>query len=182
MFVNDVCRPGPLLFIHFRCLDPRLHYYARPIRFGSRVPSEEVRAFSFPSSPRFPLGYVTEVNWPRRPGTNAYWPGLGKLYWIAFRGPAKRLHLSFFHLRCSIFVRSLLILRNGDGNRNGNLKQNKQNKIIALVSKTTLHLHRAFCLLRRNDEILSFLKNVKGKAITFAVSKARTWFPFSALT
>ena len=157
MFVNNFCRPGPLLFIHFRCLAHRPHYYAWPIRFGSRVPSEEVRALSFPSSRHFPLGYVTEVNWPRRPGTKAYWLGLGKLYWIA---------------KSIVFSPPYFAKRRRQQKRK--FKINKQNKTIALVSKTTLHLHRAFCLLRRNDEILSFLKHVKGKAITFAVSKART--------
>ena len=44
------------------CLVPRPHYSARPMRFRSRGPSEEVSFL-----PVF-LGYVTEVNWPRRPG------------------------------------------------------------------------------------------------------------------
>ena len=35
---------------------PRPHYSARPTRFGSRGPSENVPVR---------LGYVTEVNWPR---------------------------------------------------------------------------------------------------------------------
>ena len=45
------------------CLVPRPHYSARPIRFGSRGPSEEVRRF-----PPVRLGYIAEVNLPRRPG------------------------------------------------------------------------------------------------------------------
>ena len=39
----------------------------RPIRFGSRGPSQKVRRF-----PSVRLGYVTEVNWPRRPGKTPY--------------------------------------------------------------------------------------------------------------
>ena len=42
------------------CLVPRLHYYAPPVRFGSRGPIE------------FRLRYVTEMNWPRRPGKTPY--------------------------------------------------------------------------------------------------------------
>ena len=42
------------------CLVPRPHYYARPMRFGSRGPS------------KFLLRYVTEMNWPRRPGKTPY--------------------------------------------------------------------------------------------------------------
>ena len=45
------------------CLVPRPHYSARPIRFGSRGPCEV---------PPIRLGYVTEVNWPRRPGRTPY--------------------------------------------------------------------------------------------------------------
>ena len=42
------------------CLVPRLHYYAPPVRFGSRGPRE------------FRLRYDTEMNWPRRPGKTPY--------------------------------------------------------------------------------------------------------------
>ena len=42
------------------CLVPRPQYYARPMRFGSRGSSE------------FRLRYVTEMNWPRRPGKTPY--------------------------------------------------------------------------------------------------------------
>ena len=42
------------------CLVPRPHYYAPPVRFGSRGPRE------------FRLRYDTEMNWPRRPGKTPY--------------------------------------------------------------------------------------------------------------
>ena len=42
---------------------PRSHYSARPTRFGSRGPSENVPVR---------LGYVTEVNWQRGPGKTPY--------------------------------------------------------------------------------------------------------------
>ena len=41
------------------CLVPRPHYSPRPIRFRLRGPCEDLPVL---------LGYVTEVNWPRRPG------------------------------------------------------------------------------------------------------------------
>lgn len=42
------------------CLVPRPHYYAPPVRFGSRGPRE------------FRLRYDTEMNWRRRPGKTPY--------------------------------------------------------------------------------------------------------------
>lgn len=42
---------------------PWPHYSAWSMRFGSRGASVEMRRF-----PRFLLGYVKEINWPRRPG------------------------------------------------------------------------------------------------------------------
>ena len=165
MFVNDFCRPGPLLFIHFRCLAHRPHYYAWPIRFGSRVPSEEVRALSFPLlssfSPRIRhRSELTEKAWDK--GVLA---GTWQTILDSFSWPREKP-------KSIVFSPPYFAKRRRQQKRK--FKINKQNKTIALVSKTTLHLHRAFCLLRRNDEILSFLKHVKGKAITFAVSKART--------
>ena len=45
------------------CLVPRPHYSARPIRFGSRAASEEVRAFPA-RSPRIPhRSELTEKAW-----------------------------------------------------------------------------------------------------------------------
>ena len=64
------------VFFHSRsCLVPRPHYSARPKRFGSRGPSQNMRhAHSVFSRrlPPVPLGSVTEVNWPRGTGKTPY--------------------------------------------------------------------------------------------------------------
>ena len=64
-------------------------------------------------------------------------------------------------------------LRNYDGGGNGNVK-----RAIGLTSKTTLHVHHAFCKFRCrlcttttwNDKILSVLEDGNGKTMNSAIS------------
>ena len=81
-----------LFFCHSRsCLVPRPHYSARPKRFWSRGPSQNVGHAHSVFSRRLPpvrLRSVTEVNWPR---------GTGKT-------PCRKLRMQTMHrvINCSI--------------------------------------------------------------------------------
>ena len=65
---RPILRPGRQeIMSSFLCLVPRPHYYAQPMRFGSRGPRKFLRRL-----PALRLGYVTEMHRPRGPGKTPY--------------------------------------------------------------------------------------------------------------